>query len=273
LQLGNLLKPEVCRLSHKTRTPALCPSPSPLPRIFFLLKLFPGPGVIFYRKRKGNEDDEDLQDTGNTRDSGGDNGDPVHGGELRRRKVHQVRGEEGLPGLRRHGKEKLAMGKEHNGCEGAPESGRAGDNAPDFVQSADEELIDKVLTSEDRNSFELIIERYRRPAAKLACRMTGDYEGNLEVAQEIFIKAWRYLKSYRREMRFSAWLFKIASNVARDFISRRQVLRPPGLNRSRGEKNLLSSLHIIMAIRRKWRKQHERQSRTGIEQGEAITPG
>jgi len=88
--------------------------------------------------------------------------------------------------------------------------------------SGDEELVERVLKSRDRNSFELIVERYRKPVMTIAYRMTGDYEGSVEIAQETFIKAWRYLGSYRPDMRFSSWLFKIAANEARDHAGRKR---------------------------------------------------
>ncbi|MHC9541150.1 MAG: RNA polymerase sigma factor [Vulcanimicrobiota bacterium] len=88
--------------------------------------------------------------------------------------------------------------------------------------SRDEEIIERVLKSRDKNTFELVVERYKKPVMTIAYRMTGDYEGSVEIAQETFIKAWSYLRSYRREMRFSSWLFKIAANQANDFLARRR---------------------------------------------------
>ncbi len=88
--------------------------------------------------------------------------------------------------------------------------------------STDEEIIERVLKFRDKNTFELVVERYKKPVMTIAYRMTGDYEGSVEVAQETFVKAWSYLRSYRREMRFSSWLFKIAANEAKDFLSRRR---------------------------------------------------
>ncbi|MDQ7825198.1 MAG: RNA polymerase sigma factor [Candidatus Eremiobacteraeota bacterium] len=87
--------------------------------------------------------------------------------------------------------------------------------------SKDEEIIDKVLKSRDKNTFELVVERFKKPVMTIAYRMTGNYEASVEIAQETFIKAWSYLRSYRHEMRFSSWLFKIAANEARDFLTQR----------------------------------------------------
>jgi len=88
---------------------------------------------------------------------------------------------------------------------------------------SDEDLVARILESGDRNAFAPIVERYRKPVMKLMYRMTGDYDGSLELAQETFIKAWSYLKSYRAGMRFSSWLFKIAANLAVDFNRKRSI--------------------------------------------------
>ena len=86
----------------------------------------------------------------------------------------------------------------------------------------DEALVDRIVKSGDKNHFEPIVERYKRPIMKLLYRMTGDYETSMELAQETFLKAWNYLKSYHREMKFHSWLFKIAHNLAIDHISKKR---------------------------------------------------
>ncbi len=80
----------------------------------------------------------------------------------------------------------------------------------------DEKLVSKVLKG-DKKSFEILVNRYSKPVMSLIFRMTGDYDGSLDLAQETFLKSWKYLKSYREGMKFSSWLFKIAVNLAKDY--------------------------------------------------------
>jgi RNA polymerase sigma-70 factor (ECF subfamily) len=80
----------------------------------------------------------------------------------------------------------------------------------------DEKFVSKVIKG-DKKSFEILVNRYRRPVMKLLFRMTGDYDISLDLAQETFLKSWKYLKSYREGMKFSSWLFKIAANLAKDY--------------------------------------------------------
>jgi RNA polymerase sigma-70 factor, ECF subfamily len=50
----------------------------------------------------------------------------------------------------------------------------------------------------------------------LAFRMTGDYEEACDVAQEAFLAAFRAIKKFRGEARFSSWLYGIALNQTRN---------------------------------------------------------
>jgi RNA polymerase sigma-70 factor, ECF subfamily len=81
----------------------------------------------------------------------------------------------------------------------------------------DAALVCNILMSGKKELFEIIVNRYRRPVMTLIFRMTGDYDVSLDLAQETFLKAWKYLKSYRHDMKFSSWLFKIAVNLAKDY--------------------------------------------------------
>lgn len=80
----------------------------------------------------------------------------------------------------------------------------------------DEKLVSKVIKG-DKKSFEILVNRYSKPVMSLIFRMTGDYDISFDIAQETFLKSWKYLKSYREGMKFSSWLFKIAANVAKDY--------------------------------------------------------
>ncbi len=81
----------------------------------------------------------------------------------------------------------------------------------------DEKLAGKSIKG-DKKSFEILVNRYSKPVMSLIYRMTGDYDGSLDLAQETFLKSWKYLKSYREGMKFSSWLFKIAVNLAKDYM-------------------------------------------------------
>jgi RNA polymerase sigma-70 factor (ECF subfamily) len=75
----------------------------------------------------------------------------------------------------------------------------------------DRELVARALKG-DRKAFEMIVRKYQQPLASYLGRMTGEREAALDFAQEIFLKVYCSLASYRPAYKFSTWLFKIASN-------------------------------------------------------------
>jgi RNA polymerase sigma-70 factor (ECF subfamily) len=50
--------------------------------------------------------------------------------------------------------------------------------------------------------------------------MVGDYESALDLSQEVFIKVYNSLRSYRPEYKFSTWIYRIAHNAAIDYLRR-----------------------------------------------------
>ena len=73
------------------------------------------------------------------------------------------------------------------------------------------ETIQSVLNG-DREKFALFVDKYQGPVYNLVYRLTGSVHDAEDLAQETFIKAFRSLKSFREESRFSTWLYRIAYN-------------------------------------------------------------
>jgi|SRR6266545_5328004 len=77
----------------------------------------------------------------------------------------------------------------------------------------------------DERAFALLVERYGQPILSLCLASTvnpGDAE---ELAQEIFLSAWRGLGRFRGDSTFSTWLFALARNACVDR-ARRAAVRP-----------------------------------------------
>ncbi len=72
-----------------------------------------------------------------------------------------------------------------------------------------------------------LLRRYERPVYALIVRMLRDPGLAEELAQEVFLKAFRSLDGYDTQRKFSSWLFKIAHNTAVDQLRRRGVETEP----------------------------------------------
>ncbi len=78
-------------------------------------------------------------------------------------------------------------------------------------EDEDRELVDQARTG-DARAFEALVRRYQGWVFTLALRMMGEPAEAEDMAQEIFLKAYRGLKGFKGASRFSTWLYSIASH-------------------------------------------------------------
>lgn len=81
------------------------------------------------------------------------------------------------------------------------------------MQPNDIELISQVLAGNVRE-FARLVDKYKNLAYTLAFRVVNNREDAEEVMQDAFVKAYRSLKDFRKESKFSTWLFRIVYNTA-----------------------------------------------------------
>ena len=78
----------------------------------------------------------------------------------------------------------------------------------------DAELIARVVVQDDRHAFSELVRRHQSAVRATLRRMTaGNHALADDLAQDTFMLAYRNLKSFRQEARFSTWLFRIATNA------------------------------------------------------------
>jgi len=86
--------------------------------------------------------------------------------------------------------------------------------------------VERVLAG-DVQAFEGIVRRWQGPLVNMAWRYCRDRGRAEELAQEAFVRAWRGLRSWRREGSFSTWLFALAANVFRSELKRFPTVNVP----------------------------------------------
>ena len=94
-----------------------------------------------------------------------------------------------------------------------PASVPAASVSPSAVAAVDPDraLVDRARAG-DAEAFESLVRRYQGWVFTLALRMLGDRAEAEDMAQEIFLKAYRGLKRFKGASRFSTWLYAIASH-------------------------------------------------------------
>lgn len=66
------------------------------------------------------------------------------------------------------------------------------------------------------DAFQILVERHQKKMINIAYRMTGDYDEACDIAQEAFLSAYRAIKKFRGEAKFSTWLTGITINHAKN---------------------------------------------------------
>ncbi|TAI48317.1 RNA polymerase sigma factor [Flagellimonas allohymeniacidonis] len=86
-----------------------------------------------------------------------------------------------------------------------------------MANNADQQLIQQTLNGDSR-AFAQLVEKYQEYVFTIVIRMLKVREEAEEVAQDIFIKVYESLSSFKGESKFSTWLYRIAYRKALDQI-------------------------------------------------------
>jgi RNA polymerase sigma-70 factor, ECF subfamily len=70
----------------------------------------------------------------------------------------------------------------------------------------------------DEQSFALLLQRYRTPLVNFLYRMVRQREQAEDLAQEVFLRVYRAREEYVPSAKFTTWLFRIATNLALNFV-------------------------------------------------------
>src|SRR5918992_4251371 len=89
------------------------------------------------------------------------------------------------------------------------------------MASTDEELVARSMGG-DQDSFNQLVLRWERPIFALAYRVIGREEDARDVCQETFLRAFRALRGFKGQAKFSSWLYRITLNLCRDWIRRQR---------------------------------------------------
>jgi RNA polymerase sigma-70 factor, ECF subfamily len=85
----------------------------------------------------------------------------------------------------------------------------------------DEELVEACLAGEE-SAFDVLVARWEKRIRGAIFRLLGSEDDARDLCQEAFLKAYKSLHSFKREARFSSWLYQIALNLCRDRMRRRR---------------------------------------------------
>jgi len=91
-----------------------------------------------------------------------------------------------------------------------------------YAETSDEEIIGRVLHG-DQQVFAELVKRYQPFVFTIAMRYVNHREDAEEIAQDVFVKAYRSLADFRRDSKFSTWLYTITTNTSITFLRKRKL--------------------------------------------------
>ena len=93
------------------------------------------------------------------------------------------------------------------------------------MELTDADLVARVLLEDDQHAFGELVRRHQSSVRGLLRQLTRtDLALADDLAQEAFLRAYKHLRSFRGEAKFSTWLYRIAYNVFREDARRRKEL-------------------------------------------------
>lgn len=68
----------------------------------------------------------------------------------------------------------------------------------------------------DLNAFETLVARHQKRMLNIAFRLTGNYDEACEVVQDAFVSAYKNIRTFRGEAKFTTWLTTITVNLSKN---------------------------------------------------------
>jgi RNA polymerase sigma factor, sigma-70 family len=112
----------------------------------------------------------------------------------------------------------------------------------------EEQLIASILAG-NTQEFHRLIRPYERTVYVMALTLLKNESDAEDVSQEAFLKAFRNLKNFRSESKFSTWLISITLNEARSRLRRKNAVPMESLDEPIDEQG-----HVSPALLRDWRE-------------------
>ncbi|MGX5174652.1 RNA polymerase sigma factor RpoE [Aliikangiella sp. IMCC44653] len=94
-----------------------------------------------------------------------------------------------------------------------------------MTTTTDAELVERVQRG-DKRAFDLLVSKYQSKIFAIISRFVSDQAEVYDVAQETFIKAYRALPNFRGDSAFYTWIYRIAINTAKNYLTAKGR-RPP----------------------------------------------
>jgi RNA polymerase sigma-70 factor (ECF subfamily) len=92
------------------------------------------------------------------------------------------------------------------------------------MQQNEKQILELIRSSHGKNyGFNLLVQEYREKVYWLVRRMVINHEDADDITQEVFIKVWKNIHSFRGDSALFTWIYRIAANEAIRHLQRQKV--------------------------------------------------
>jgi RNA polymerase sigma-70 factor (ECF subfamily) len=121
------------------------------------------------------------------------------------------------------------------------------------LDSLDERALVDACLAGRREAFDVIVERHRRAIYQLCYRFVNNHEDASDLSQDVFVRAYRGLRSFRGQSSLATWLYRIGVNVCLNRVSARVPPNEPIGDRQFVDANADSSTDRLLREERQAR--------------------
>jgi len=89
-----------------------------------------------------------------------------------------------------------------------------------LYQPGEDDHLIKAYLEGDENAFSSLVVRHMDKVFSICYRYTGNHDDASDCAQDIFVKVYNNLHTFRFKSAFSTWLYRIVVNSCKNYVSR-----------------------------------------------------
>jgi RNA polymerase sigma-70 factor (ECF subfamily) len=95
-------------------------------------------------------------------------------------------------------------------------------NADSHMPLSDDQVLVEQVCQGDLNAYRVLVERYQKYAYQIAYRILRSHHDAEDASQEAFVRIYQTIRNFRREAKFSTYLYRTVVNLSLNTLRRRE---------------------------------------------------
>jgi len=118
--------------------------------------------------------------------------------------------------------------------------------SPAALEHADDRTLVDAFAAGQREAFDVIVARHQRQVFRICYRFAGHHQDAADLAQDVFLRAFRHLPRFKQESALSTWLHRIAVNTCLNRAAEKKRLASPLDGIDIPDVQALDPLHLVI---------------------------